>query len=110
MKRNIFLLCLILAVILFGCGKRAKEQQVRVEVIDGVRHIINPEAPLKGSVSLELEKKLEINPYENEDFDLRYFDAVKDKDGEIILFDVNNSKAQRFTGDGGYLGSFFRQG
>jgi len=103
-------LCLILVVILFGCGKKAKEQLVQVEVMDGIRHIMNPEAPLKGSVSLELEKKLEINPYENEDFDLRYFDAVKDKDGEIILFDVNGSKAQKFTGDGGYIGSFFRQG
>jgi len=71
---------------------------------------MNPETPLKRSISLELEKKLEINPYEHEDFDLRYFYAVKDKDGEIILFDVNDSKAQRFTGDGGYLGSFFRQG
>lgn len=110
MKKNIFLLCLILAVILFGCGKKAKEQQVQVEVIEGVRHIMNPETPLKGSVSLELEKKLEINPYEHEDFDLRGFRAVKDKDGEIILFNVNDSKAQRFTKDGGYIGSFFRQG
>ena len=71
---------------------------------------MNPVTPLKGSVSLELEKKLEINPYEHEDFDLRGFDAVKDKDGEIILFDINNSKAQRFTKDGEYIGSFFRQG
>lgn len=110
MKKNIFLLCLILAVILFGCGKKAKEQQVQVEVIEGVRHIMNPETPLKGSVSLELEKKLEINPYEHEEFDLRHFNAVKDKDGEIILFDIINSKAQRFTKDGGYIGSFFRQG
>jgi len=110
MRRNIFVLCLILVVILFGCGKKAREQQVQVKVIDGVRHIMNPETPLKGSVSLELETKLKVNPYENEDFDLRYFDAVKDKDGEIILFDVNGSKAQRFTKDGGYIGSFFRQG
>jgi len=110
MKTNIFLLCIILAVILFGCGKKSKEQQVQVEIIEGVRHIMNPEAPLKGSISLELEKKLEINPYEHEDFGLRYFYAVKDKDGEIILFDVNNSEAQRFTKDGRYIGSFFRHG
>jgi len=110
MKKNVFLLCLILVVILFGYGKKSKEQQVQVEIIDGVRHIMNPGTPLKGSISIELEKKLEINPYEHEDFGLRYFYAVKDKDGEIILFDVNNSEAQRFTGDGGYIGSFFRQG
>jgi len=81
-----------------------------MEVIDGVRHIMNPKTPLKGFVSLEMEKKLEINPYEHEDFDLQSFRAVKDKDGEIILFDVNDSKAQRFTADGGYIGSFFRHG
>ena len=110
MKRNIFLVCLILILSLFGCGKKAKEQQVQVEVIEGVRHIMNPETPLKGSISFELEKKLEVNPYEHEDFSLRHFYAVKDKDGEIILFDVNDSKAQRFTKNGEYIGSFFRQG
>jgi hypothetical protein len=110
MKRNISVMCFILVVVLFGCAKKEKEQQVRVEVIDGIRHIMNPIIPLKGSVSLELEKKLEINPYEHEDFDLRGFNAVKDKDGEIILFEINDSKAQRFTGDGEYIGSFFRHG
>ena len=110
MKRNIFILCFIMAVIFFGCGKYVEEKHARVEVIDGIHHIMNPETPLKRSISLELEKKLMINPYEHEDFDLAYFYAVKDKDGEIILFDVNDSKAQRFTGDGGYVGSFFRQG
>lgn len=110
MKRNIFILCFILVMIFFGCGKYVKEKHARVEVIDGIHHIMNPETPLKRSISFKLEKKLEINPYEHEDFGLRYFYAVKDKDGEIILFDVNNSEAQRFTGDGGYVGSFFRQG
>ena len=110
MRRNIFVLCLIVVVVFFGCRKHVKEKHARVEVRDGIHHIMNPGTPLKRSISLELEKKLEINPYEHEDFDLRYFYAVKDKDGEIILFDVNDSKAQRFTGDGGYVGSFFRQG
>ncbi len=110
MKRNIWILCLVLVWIFVACGQKKDEPEVRVEVIEGVRHIMNPETPLKGTVRLELEKKLEIDPYEHEEVGLRYFEGVKDKDGEIILFDVNNAEAERFTGEGDYIGSLFRKG
>ncbi len=87
-----------------------KEKSVRIETIDGVPHVMNPEKPLKGTVHLELEKKLEINPYEHEEVGLKYFDAVKDSDGEVILFDANTSEAERFTKNGEYRGRLFREG
>ncbi len=86
------------------------EPEVRVEVIEGVRHVKNPDTPLKGAVRLELGKKLEIDPYEHEEVGLRNFEGVKDKDGEVILFDMNNAEAERFTKDGDYIGSLFRKG
>ncbi len=57
-----------------------------------------------------MEKQLEINPYEHEEIGLKSFDAVKDKTGEVILFDVYNSETERFTKDGEYIGSLFRKG
>ena len=48
-------------VSLAGC-KKTEEESVQIEVIDGIPHIMNPDMPLKGTVLLELEKQLEINP------------------------------------------------
>lgn len=110
MKKNTWILCLLLLWIFAACGQKADELKVQVEVIDGVRHVKNPDTPSKGTVLLELEKKLEIDPYEHEEVGFSYFDAVKDSDGEVILFSVNDAEAERFTKDGGYIGSLFRKG
>jgi hypothetical protein len=109
MIKKIFYLILIFMVSLAGC-KKTEEESVQIEVIEGIPHVMNHDLPLKGTVLLELGKQLEINPYEREEIGLRSFDAVKDMDGEVILFDVNNSEAERFTKDGNYIGSLFRKG
>ena len=70
----------------------------------------NPAKPLKGTVVLEVEKILVINPYEQEDVGMRFFFSVKDKNGEIILFDPNRSEAHRFSGTGEHLGSLINHG
>ena len=67
MKSNTWILYLALVWIFVACGQKTDEPEVLVEVVEGVRHIMNPETPLKGTVVLELEKKLEINPYEHEE-------------------------------------------
>ena len=109
MVRKVFCLSLVLAAVFFGC-KKAEEEAVQIEVIDGIPHVMNPELPIKGTILLEVEKRLEINPYEHEEIGIKYLYAVKDMDGEVILFDVNNAEAERFTKDGDYIGSLFRKG
>ena len=79
-------------------------------MIDGVAHIMNPEKPLRGEILLEIEKTRELNPYQHEEVGLGWFDFVRDKDGEVILFDSNNPEAQRFNHNGEYLGSLVRKG
>lgn len=108
MKRSMLFLCLLI-MILVGCGKKA-EEQVQIVLIDGIRHIKNPVTPLKGTVVLEVEKITEINPYEQEEVGLKSLNSVRDEDGEVILFDINNSEAERFANDGEYLGSLFQKG
>lgn len=109
MNRKAFFLILIIISVFFSCGKNL-EDSVPFIMIEGIKHIQNPLEPLRGTVILEVEKKLEINPYEQEDVGLRIFSSVKDKNGDIILFDRNKSEAQRFNSTGEYQGSMIRQG
>lgn len=109
MNRKAFFLILIIISVFFSCGKNLKDS-VPFIMIEGIKHIQNPLEPLRGTVILEVEKKLEINPYEQEDVGLNLFSSVKDKNGDIILFDPNKSEAQRFNSSGEYQGSMIRQG
>jgi hypothetical protein len=99
----VFVLCLF-----SYCG--LKEEKVEKIMVDGVAHIMNPEKPLKGEIQLDIEKTLEINPYLREEVGLGWFEFVKDADGEVILFDRNDTEAQRFNSRGEYLGSLVRIG
>ena len=109
MNRKAFFLILIIISVFFSCGKNL-EDSVPFIMIEGIKHIQNSVEPLRGTVILEVEKKLEINPYEQEDVGLRMIFSVKDKNGDIILFDPNQSEAQRFNSTGEYQGSMIRQG
>jgi hypothetical protein len=95
--------------LLNGCGQKAEDQVSKV-TIDGIPHVKNPQTPLKGTITLALEKQREINPYEHEEIGLKYYKSARDHDGEVILFDVNNSLAERFSPDNAYLGPLFRKG
>jgi hypothetical protein len=108
MAKKFYSLLLILAVVLAGCKKA--EESVQTESIDGIPHVMNPELPLKGTVLLEVEKGLEIDPYKYEEIGIRYFLHVRDEDGEVILFDPSQSEAQRFDAQGNYLGNLVRLG
>ena len=109
MNRKAFFLILIIISVFFSCGKNL-EDSVPFIMIEGIKHIQNPLEPLRGTVILEVEKKLAINPYEQEDVVLRIIFSAKDKNGDIILFDPNQSEAQRFKSTGEYQGSMIRQG
>ncbi|GAH76277.1 unnamed protein product, partial [marine sediment metagenome] len=86
MKKLIYLI-LVLSLF-FYCGP--KEGKVEKIMVDGVAHIMNPEKPLKGEVQIDIEKTREINPYRYEEVGLRWFEFVRDTDGEVILFNLNN--------------------
>ncbi|GAH55042.1 unnamed protein product, partial [marine sediment metagenome] len=105
--KNIIFLILVLSLF-FYCGP--KEGKVEKIMVDGVAHIMNPEKPLKGEVILDIEKILEINPYQYEEVGLGSFSSIRDTDGEVILSDSDRAEAQRFTRDGEYIGRLFREG
>lgn len=109
MKRKVFFLILIIISVFFTCGKNL-EDSVPFIMIEGIKHIQNPLEPLRGTVILEVEKKLEIDPYEQEDVGLRYFFSVKESNGDIIMYDPNQTEAQRFSSTGEYQGNMIRDG
>ncbi|HOE14156.1 MAG TPA: 6-bladed beta-propeller [Candidatus Saccharicenans sp.] len=90
-----------------GCRQQAEKPQVKET--EGVRQVINPAHPLKGTVQVEAEKTFELNPYKIPDFNWKYFRVLRDKQ-QIILYDPNEPAAKIFSKDGAYLGSFIRIG
>lgn len=99
----------ILLLLAAGCSKSA-DKAVDIQVIDGVKHIMNPAEPILGTVALELEKIREINPYEREDVGMKFFFAARSPQGEVILFDPNNIEAHRYGPDNTYLGNMVKKG
>ncbi len=98
-----------MVVLLFSGCKKA-EESVQIEVIDGIPYVMNQELPLKGTILLEVEKGLEIDPYKQEEIGIRFFNHVRDEDGEVILFDSSQSEAHRFNSQGNYIGNLVRLG
>jgi hypothetical protein len=90
------------------CGGGKKD--VERITIDGVAHVRNPAKPLRGTIILNVEKTLEIDPYRLPDVGLKYVAFARDVDGEVILFDPNSSEAHRFSDRGEYLGRLSQKG
>lgn len=109
-KRRIpvfFCLALAFGFLNVGC----KDQGITTEVIDGVKHIHNPAEPLKGTVDLEVEEALRIDPAELGIEDFVVFDRLwKDPLGNVYLMNWRTRNIFQFTSRGDYLGSFIRIG
>jgi len=86
------------------------QDKVEMKTVDGVTHVLNPKKPVKGTVRLQAEKTLEINPYVYEQIGLKYFDFIRDSNGDVILYNPNVVEAQRFNNKGEYLGPLVRRG
>ena len=86
------------------------QDKVEMKTVDGVTHVLNPKKPVKGTVRLQAEKTLEINPYVYEQIGLKYFDFIRDSNGDVILYNPNVVEAQRFNHKGEYLGPLVRKG
>jgi hypothetical protein len=103
----VFCLAFIFSFLTVSC----KKQGITTEVIDGVKHIHNPAEPLKGTIDLEVEEILRIDPVElgMEDFAVfNYF--WKDPGRRVYLMNWKSRNVFQFNSQGEYLGSFIRIG
>lgn len=103
----LFCLAFIFGFLTISC----KKQGITTEVIDGVKHIHNPAEPLKGTIDLEVEEVLRIDPAEFEIGDFVVFDYFwKDPVGNVYLMIWKSRDVFQFSSQGDYLGSFIRIG
>lgn len=111
-KTKVISIVLFLSVLimLISCQKQKAKWKGTIEEVNGVTIVKNPEFPIKGTIILEVEKILEINPYDHQDIGIQIWSSAKDKDGEVILYDLNKPEAYRFNSKGEYIGSLIREG
>jgi hypothetical protein len=88
----------------------AAQDKTEFKTIDGVPRAINPAKPLKGTITLEVERTRTINPYDQSDIGLRSFRFSRNASGNVILYDFIGAEGHLFAPDGRYLGPLTRQG
>ena len=94
-----------------GSDDKSPQWKGKVETIDGVKVVHNPNVPVYGEVKLELQKDLSIGRADDEKylfFRLRGIDV--DPEGNIYVADMRNYRIQKFDKTGTYLLTFGRQG
>ncbi len=86
------------------------QDRTEFKTIDGVPHALNPAKPLKGTITLEVERTRTINPYDQPDVGMRMTLFSRDASGNVILFDPNGAEGHRFDASGKYLGLVTKKG
>ena len=66
--------------------------------------------PLKGTITLEVERTRTINPYDQPDVGLRMIMFSRDAAGNVMLFDPNGAEGHRFDTAGKYVGLVTKKG
>lgn len=83
----------------------------KIESIDGVKVVRNPNMPVYGDIKLELQEELKIGRADDENYlfyRLRGIDV--DAEGNIYVADMSNYRIQKFDKTGKYLLTFGRKG
>ena len=82
-----------------------------IEEENGVKVIKNPNEPLYGEITFDLEEDLSIGNEEDENYAFyRIGMPVVDSEGNIFVLDSGNFQIQKFDRNGKYLQSIGRQG
>jgi hypothetical protein len=91
----------------FSCTGTEKEPEIRSEIINGTKNVFNSYRPLKGEISLDLEKTVEIDSVSTRSPEPVFFDQVDlDSEGTVYLSDSRNLKIHKFKEDGTWISSF----
>jgi hypothetical protein len=100
---------IILGICLLGFSWSIQAQEkIETKTVGGIPRVFNPAKPLKGTVRLEVEKTLLINPYDQPEVGMKYFFFKRGDDGAVILY--FGTEFHRFGPKGEYLGSYNKKG
>ncbi|MFC2161796.1 6-bladed beta-propeller [Acidobacteriota bacterium] len=112
-KKGLFLVLIsAILVINFANQERSRNLQWGGKIVEenGSRIIKNPEEPLYGEITLDLEKELSIGKDDENFYFFRYVDVKIDSDGNILILDTGNDRIQKFDENGAYLQTIGRPG
>lgn len=111
MKTNRYIFILIFLLILSACSKPS-DYPVRIEIIDGVKTITNPDYPRDGMVKYDLVEEINIGIEEgDENYILNRPQDVKVSDnGTIYILDWGDVNIKVYDKNGKYLRTIGRQG
>lgn len=111
--KNVNVLFLVLSFIFLYCCKKIETPgKVKSEVIDGVKHVYNNSTPLKGTITLEVEKVFEIDSAKinNSESFAHFQEGDHDSEGNLYLLDRFDVKIYKFSHGGKLLKSFLGKG
>ncbi len=110
----IIMVCIILAVfILIAAGGIEKNPQWKgtIEEEDGVKVIKNPNEPLFGEITFDLEEDLSIGNEKDENYLFyKIRDIQVDTEGNIYVLDSGNHRLQVYNENGNYLRTIGKKG
>lgn len=113
MKQSIKLVWVIIAlsVFIFASAHEESQWKGKIEYEDGVKVIKNPNEPLYGEITFELEEDLSIANEEDENYVFyRLRDIQVDTNGNIYVLDSGNHRLQVFNKNGNYLRTIGKKG
>jgi len=110
MKKTFAALIVLLLFLQFSCSRSEEPGGIKSEVINGIKHVYNSSAPLKGIITLQLEKIMQIDSNDVKPGRASFSSIQYDKDGNIYLGDSSNIRIYKFSKDGKLMLSFLRKG
>lgn len=106
---SIFMFFSILAGLFFG--QNNPQWKGKIEYENGVKVIKNPNEPLYGEITFELEEDLSIGNEDDENYVFYGGASINiDSEGNIFVSDRRNFRIQKYDKDGNYLQTIGRKG
>lgn len=110
-KTVVFFFLVSLLAASLSASKQNPQWQGRVEDKSGVKVVVNPDVPLYGEITLELEEDLVIGSEEDENY--MFYDLVDftvDSQENFFVLNGGSYRVQKFDRDGNYIQSFGGRG
>jgi len=109
--KNKYSLILIPLVFLVANQGQNPQWKGSIEYQNGIKIIKNPNEPLYGEITFDLEEDLSIGNEEDENYVFYRATGISvDSERNILVLDAGNNRIQKYDKDGKYLQSIGRQG
>ncbi|NOR54350.1 MAG: 6-bladed beta-propeller, partial [Candidatus Aminicenantes bacterium] len=113
MRLEILIFLAICLAFSYACSKRAEDSgwAAKIEIVDGIKVVMNPGEPKFGVFEFDLEEDLAIGDVNDEDyFFMRRLTLNVDNEGNLYVCDGGSKRVTKYNKNGIYVGAIGRQG